>query len=144
MRAARWGPPPYIPAPWAGFGASVKRKPRTGCYDPAVRQGTPATLLLPVSRIADLEPHRHFAPAFLGHPAARRRLEAPFRQRPLLRRLDKGRAVPAHQFDRPDPPVGAAPHPHRCDPPAPRALFATRLIGPDQIPTATVDTAGPP
>src|SRR3546814_4285197 len=97
MRAARWGPPPYIPAPWAGFGASVKRKPRTGCYDPAVRQGTPATLLLPVSRIADLEPHRHFAPAFLGHPAARRRLEAPFRQRPLLRRLEKGRAVPAPQ-----------------------------------------------
>src|SRR3546814_7230874 len=107
MRAARWGPPPYIPAPWAGFGASVKRKPRTGCYDPAVRQGTPATLLLPVSRIADLEPHRHFAPAFLGHPAARRRLEAPFRQRPLLRRLEQGRAVPAPQFARPDPPVGA-------------------------------------
>src|SRR3546814_15291579 len=132
MRAARWGPPPYIPAPWAGFGASVKRKPRTGCYDPAVRQGTPATLLLPVSRIADLEPHRHFAPAFLGHPAARRRLEAPFRQCPRLRRLEKGRAVPRHQFARPDPPLGAAHPAHRYPPPDPGPLLSPRQTGLEQ------------
>src|SRR3546814_13582284 len=80
-----------------------------------------------------------FRSAFLGHPAARRGLEAPFGERAALRRLEEGGAVGADQLDRLDAPVGADQHAdlHRALDPA--TLLARRLFGRKGIGEARID-----
>src|SRR3546814_7006727 len=89
-------PPLNIRAPLAGFGLSVKRKRRAGgTIGRPPGRGRPAP-----SGVPYLETDGHHLPAFLGHPAARRGLEAPFGERAALRRLEEGGAVGADQLDR--------------------------------------------
>src|SRR3546814_6395465 len=78
-------PPLNIRAPLAGFGLSVKRKRRAGgTIGRPPGRGRPAP-----SGVPYLETDGHHLPAFLGHPAARRGLEAPFGERAALRRLEE-------------------------------------------------------